>query len=94
MSFAPSAKRWTCSKCQVVRSKEKGGVCPVCWLVAELVREHRDGEHVDRENSSCVDCTQRLNRDVKLPPMSHKDCSHERTLAARNNCRRKRRNAL
>lgn len=90
-SVPASPKRWICVKCRVVRSKNKGGLCPVCWLVDELAREHRDGEHVDRENRSCIDCTRQHDNAPPIPRMSHKDCTHPKTLAARQECRRERR---
>jgi hypothetical protein len=96
VSSAPSSpKRWTCNKCQVVRSKEKGGLCPVCWLVGELAREHRDKEHVDKGNASCVECTRQMNdTSIKVPAQNHDDCDHERTSQARAACRRERRRRI
>lgn len=89
-SVPTSGKRWTCRKCQVVRAKGQGELCPVCWLVDELAREHRDGEHVDKFNSSCVACTRKANS-VILPPQRHDDCDHPKTREARARCRQLRR---
>lgn len=46
----------------MIRAKRGEDLCPVCWLVAELAREHKAGEHNDPEhpNASCVDCMRPL----------------------------------
>lgn len=48
-----------CGTCGQVRARDGEDICPVCWLVRELRREHQAGEHTTI-NSSCVDCTRTL----------------------------------
>lgn len=50
-----------CGTCGQVRARVGEDICPVCWLVRELRREHDDGEHT-AINSSCVDCTRTLTK--------------------------------
>lgn len=81
-----AAGRVTCRRCGQTRARRGDDLCPVCWLVQELAREHRAGEHA-RVNPSCVACTQ------PDPPArtSHEMCSHAATASERAKCRRRRR---
>jgi hypothetical protein len=80
--------RYTCPKCSAVRSKGPKELCPVCWLVAELKREHLAGEHADRVNSSCINCTRSQRVPVKSGlTLSHDNCDHPRTTRDRAKCR-------
>lgn len=50
-----------CGICGQVRARSGEDICPVCWLVDELKREHDAGDHT-AINSSCVDCTRTLTK--------------------------------
>lgn len=93
----------TCTRCGQVRAKLGEDICPVCWLVAELAREHTAGDHAQLLNVSCVACTRPLGKQrsraltaVPLGPMperrGHVRCYqqglHEATRAGRAWCRR------
>jgi hypothetical protein len=44
-----------------MRAKYGEKLCPVCWLVRELAREHKAGEHdPEKPNASCVACMRPL----------------------------------
>lgn len=91
-----------CRRCKVCRSREPDALCPVCALVAELRREHLNGEHATRANASCITCTRgeiRRRREAadahnEARRASHAECTHPNTKTARTACRaRRKRNA-
>ena len=95
-----------CGTCGQVRARAGEDICPVCWLVRELAREHRDGEHQE-PNASCIACTRaqkpaRPNRSkrrtksvVTSEPVGiridHSQCNHPMTPRERAKCRTKKR---
>lgn len=95
-----------CATCGQVRAKPGTDECPVCYLVRVLAEEHEAGEHQERFNPSCVDCTRsddlspsddtsenvqtRDKRSQTSRRGSHALCTHDATPAARRACRRRR----
>jgi hypothetical protein len=92
-----------CGTCGQVRARAGEDICPVCWLVRELAREHRDGEHTTI-NESCVACTRmstkpsarrartaRMARAVRANRIDHSKCDHPMIPSERAKCRAKKR---
>lgn len=78
---------FTCKKCGQLRGRAAGELCPVCWLVRELKREHKSREHKARANLSCIRCARRVAR--TLPDVvrssrrtSNKEINNVRTTTA------------
>jgi hypothetical protein len=85
-----------CGTCGQVRARAGEDICPVCWLVRELAREHWDGEHTTI-NESCVACTRiptkpkSTGRTVLADRIDHSKCDHPMTPRERAKCRAKKR---
>jgi hypothetical protein len=80
-----------CGTCGQVRARAGEDMCPVCWLVRELAREHRDGEHTTI-NESCVACTRMPTKPTaRADYIDHGKCDHPMIPSERAKCRAKKR---
>lgn len=45
-----------CPRCKQQRSQNRYSLCPVCWLLDDLMLEHEEGKHKAKLNVSCEAC--------------------------------------